>query len=139
MQHEQSRVDNALACDGHVGHKVLCQIPRGEGVEVSTELNTDRLQILAELVIGVVLRAVECHMLEEVSQTLLVVTLLNSTYIVHDIELSQALGLLVVADVIGQSVRQHALANLLVSRQRLRGIHLSKSCGHTHYDGYDQK
>ena len=78
-------------------------------------------------------------MLEEVSQTLLVVTLLNSTYIVHDIELGQALGLLVVADVIGQSVRQHALANLLISRQRLRGINLSESCGHTHNNGHDQK
>ena len=79
-------------------------------------------------------------MLEEVRQTLLVVVLLDSTYIVIDVELGHTLWLLVMTDVVCQSVRQYTLADLLVSWQGLRGVHLGLRCeGHAHHQGYDQK
>jgi hypothetical protein len=48
--------------------------------------------------------------LKEVSQTLLVVLLLDSTYIVVDIEASLTLRLLVVAEIIGHAIVQYAYA-----------------------------
>jgi hypothetical protein len=55
-------------------------------------------------------------MLEEVSQTLLVVILLNSTYIVRDVEVGQILLLVVVTKVVFHTIRQRSHADGLIRR-----------------------
>ena len=140
MKNHQRRVNNTLACYGHIGHVVLCVVPRCTCIEVSTELNADLLQILDQRLAGIVLRTVEGHVLKEVSQTLLVVVLLDGTNIVQDVELGHALGLLVVADVVGESILQHTLTHCGVSRQLLLQLHLRLCCeGYAHHKGHNHK
>ena len=137
VQNHQRRIHNALACYGHIGHIVLRVVPRSTCIEVGTELNADLLQILDQRLAGVVLRTVEGHVLKEVSQTLLVVILLDGTHIVQDVELGHTLGFLVVTDVVGKSVLQHTLAHggiggKLLIHLRLRGESYAHHKGHNH-------
>ena len=75
-------------------------------------------------------------MLEEVSKTLLVVILLNSTYIVVDVEARLTLGLLVVADVIGKAVVELTYAHCGIHRKRSHRI-LSIDTRHTNHKCYE--
>ena len=128
MQDHQCRVHHALTSHWHILHIVLCEVPRSEGVEVCAKLHTNLLKVLNHSLAWVGLCTVECHMLKEVSQALLVVILLNSTHIVYDVEVSHTLWLLVVTDVVGESVLKFTDANRLVSRDRLLWIDLRKGC-----------
>ena len=124
VQHQQRRVYHALALNGHIGHVILRKVPRGEGVEVGAELDADLFEILRQRLVGEILSAVEGHVLEEVRQPLLRIVLLYGTHVMNDIKLGHALRFLVVADVIGQSVRQLTRTDLLVSLDLLHGVHL---------------
>ena len=142
VQHQQRRVDHALALYGYIGHIILRQVPRSEGVEVGAELHADLLEILRQTLLREVLRTVEGHVLEEVGQTLLRVVLLYGSNIVYDIELGHALRFLVVADVVGQSVGQFARADLLVGLDLLHGVHLRNGLLRTpahEYQGHQQQ
>jgi hypothetical protein len=55
--------------------------------------------------------------LEEVSKTLLVVILLDSTYIVVDVEACLTLRLLVVANVVGHAIVELAYTYFRIKRQ----------------------
>ena len=68
------------------------------------------------------LRSVECHVLEEVRQAVLVILLEDSTYRLRDMELAALFGLLVMTDVVGESVVQFAVSNGRVHRQFLRRL-----------------
>ncbi len=124
VQDEQRRVDDSLALHGNIAHVVLRQVPRGERIKVGSELHTDLLQILDQGLVGEILGAVEGHVLQKVSQTLLRIILLNSSYVVYDIEVGHVLRLLVVTDVVGQPVGEHARANLLIGLDGLHAIDL---------------
>ena len=74
------------------------------------------------------LRAVECHMLEEVSQTALVVVLLDRAHALSDVEVGLVLRPVVVTDVISKSVVQFSDAHLVVLRDR-RQLLCHQCCG----------
>ncbi len=124
VQHEQCRVDDALARGGHVGDRVLGVVLRGVGVEVAAELHADALEVVDHLLAAQVLRAVEGHVLQEVGQTLLGVVLLNGAHVVFDVEIGLSLGFLVVADVVVHAVGELAVAHGRVGRHRLHGVDL---------------
>ena len=63
---------------------------------------------------------VEGHVLQEVRQTILVVLLEDGTYSLRDMKLRTLFGLLIMTDVVCQSVIQSAVTNLRVHRQFLR-------------------
>ena len=62
------------------------------------------------------LGTIESHVLKEMGETVLVILLEDSTYGLRDMELGTLLRLLIVADVVGQSVVQMPHAYVLVNR-----------------------
>jgi hypothetical protein len=87
-------------------------VPRRVRVEIGAEPHADALEIAHELVLLEPLRAVERHVLVEVSEPALIVVLLHRAGVDSEPEQCAFLGLLVLQDVIGQAVRQHALLEL---------------------------
>ena len=71
---------------------------------VGIPLSTETVHELRHSVAGEMFRAVERHVLEEVSQTILIILLLDSTHTLGDVEVHFSLRIVVVADVIGQSI-----------------------------------
>ena len=115
VKNKESQID-VLCCYGQILNLILCIVPRCRSIEVKTELNSRSLQTLNHRLIWEILRAIESHMLKEVSQSLLVILLLHSTHIVVDIETRLTLGLLIVADIVGHTIIQFANANGRVER-----------------------
>ena len=117
MQYKEARVNDALADDGDVVEHVLCLLKACRGVDVTAELGTDTLQILKQFLVGEILCTVETHVLKEVGKTVLVVLLLESTYICRQVELGTLCRLRIVTDVIGKSVLELANSYIRVNRQ----------------------
>ena len=74
-------------------------MPR-EGIDTIFS-NTYTLQLIAYLVTREVLCVLKCQVFEEMSKTLLVLSLLNGSYIVIDIETCLLLKFSVVTNVVG--------------------------------------
>ena len=64
--------------------------------------------------------SVEGHVLQKVRQTILMVLFEDRTNGLRDVELATLLGLLIVTDVIRQSVVQLSITNFRINRQFLR-------------------
>ena len=125
VQDEQTGVNNALAGRRHVRDVIHRTVDSSVGVQVATELHTNRLAPLHNIVTLEVLRTVEAHMLQEVSQTTLVVILLNRTHALGDVKLCALFGPCIVANVIRQTVVQLANAHVGVCGNRLLSHHSS--------------
>ena len=133
VEDEQARVNYARALHGDVGDVVDGLVDRGVGIEVLAKLYTDGLEPVDERVAGEVLGAVEAHVLEEVGQTALVFVLEDRAYLLGDEEVGLTFGVLVVTDVVGQSVGELAHDYGAVDRgvrrlNQLRHV-LSRSAG----------
>ena len=114
VKDEETRVNGSWNLHVHVVDVIYCLVKRSVGVKVLTELDTNLLEILLEVVTREVLRSVETHVLKEVSKTELVIFLLHRTYVLSNIEECSLLWPLVVTNVISQTVWQSALLNLRV-------------------------
>ena len=106
VQNQQTRVDDALARRGYITYIIYRLVDRGIGVEVGSELHTDSLAPLHDIVTLEVLGTVEAHVLQEVSQSALLVILLNGAHALCDVELGTLLGPSIMTNVISQSVVQ---------------------------------
>ena len=129
---EQTRVDDTLARRGYITNIIYRLVYRRIGVQVSTELHTYALTPAQHLVTLEMFRAVEGHVLQEVSQTTLVVVLLNRAHTLGNVELGTVFGPCVVTDVISQSVVQLTDTHVGVHRNRR---HLHALLGYSH-DAY---
>ena len=103
-QNHEAGVDNRLARRGYITYIIDRLVDRSVGVQVVTKLHTDGLAPAQQFVALEVLRAVEGHVLEEVSQTALRVVLLNRAHLLGNVELGALFGPVVVTNVISQSV-----------------------------------
>ena len=113
-QNEETRID-VVARHGNIVDVVDRFVGRGVGVQVLTEFHADAFAILDELaVVGEVLRPVESHVLEKVSQTALVVVLLNRSHLLGDVEIDLSFRFGVVPNVVGQPVGEFSLPNGVV-------------------------
>ncbi len=122
VQDRKGGVDSALASHRNVLYHILGIVPARAGIEVVAEHYADLFQIVYHGLARKVLRTVEGHMFEEVSQTLLVVVLLYGTHVMQDVEAGLTLGLLVVADVVGHAVFELAYTKILIGRDRLQPL-----------------
>ena len=129
VQDQQTGIDDTLTIQRHARHIVAGLLLSGESVEVSTELHTHLLQVVDQHLAGQVLRAIESHMLQEVSQTLLVILLLNSTHVVQNVELGLISGLGIATYVVGHTVVQLAGSHSCIGRN-----HLSRCRSYECYD-----
>ena len=119
---EQRAIHDTRTISRHIGETIDRLINRGISIDVSTEVHTHRFKIIDDSFAGEMLGTIECHMLQEVRQTVLVILFEDSTNRLRDVELSTLLGLLIMTDIIGQSVFQLAIANLRVHGEFLRRL-----------------
>ena len=104
MQHKQAGINYALTHNGDIVEHVLCLLKTCRGIDIYSELGTNALQVLKQLLVGEVLCTVEAHVLQKMRKTILVVLFLECTYICRQIELGTLCRQVVVADIIGKSV-----------------------------------
>ena len=104
MKYEEARVDDAFPYDRYVVEHVLSLLEACRCVDVSSELGSDALKPLKKGLAREVFRSVEAHVLEEVSETVLVIVFLECSYVSSKVEFSSLCWLIVVADVIGHTV-----------------------------------
>ena len=108
VQYQQARVNCACRFHIHIINIINSLVERGIGIQILTELHTDTLQILLQPVAGEMRSTIEAHMLQEMSQTTLVLLLLNRTHLLGNVEVAAFLRPLIVADVIGEAIGQNA-------------------------------
>ena len=113
-----SGVDRRRVCCGHIVQVVACFIVRGVGIQVRTEFDAVTLQIFYHLFARQVLGAVEGHVFEEVGEALLGIFLLDSSYVVENVERCLSLGFFVVTDVVRHAVFESSDAHLLIGGNR---------------------
>ena len=123
VQDEQTRVGNALTLHGHRRDVIHRLVYGGIGVQVGTELHADGLtpghdaQFLS--LAWEVLRTVESHVLQEVSQSTLARLFQDGTHALGDVEVGQSLVLGIMADIVRHAVLQLTRTDCRVLRQRL--------------------
>ena len=118
VQDQQCGVDRRRVCCGHIVQVVACFIVRGVGIQVRTEFDAVTLQIFYHLFARQVLGAVEGHVFEEVGEALLGIFLLDSSYVVENVEGCLSLGFFVVTDVVRHAVFESSDAHLLIGGNR---------------------
>ena len=138
LEDQQARVDSALAGAGHVVDVIDGLGNAGIGIQVLTEGYTQRAGIVDDaLALAVeVLTAVKGHVLQEVGKTTLALLLLDGAYALGDVEVHTVLGIVVVADVVGQSAIQLADAYRIVNGHRAHRLclgHVYAEC-HEHHE-----
>ena len=116
VQDIKARVNVAVA-HGHTVDVVHSFVGRSISVQVLTKLHTDAFAILHQAVAREMLSTVEAHVLQEVSQTALVVLFLHRTHLLCDIEVYTIFGQRIAAHVVSQAVFKFAIAHCLVDRQ----------------------
>ena len=104
MHHEQRRVDDSLAIGRHIRKTIDCLVNRCIGIDISAEVNANRFEIVDDTFAWEMLCTIESHVLQEVRQPILVVLFKDSSYGLCYMKLATLLRLLIMTDVIGQSV-----------------------------------
>ena len=119
MEDPQAGVDCARhGGHGHVVYIIYGLVDAGIGIQVSTEFHTDALAVFHHAIAREMLRAVEAHVLQEMGQTALVLVFQDGAHFLGDVEIGLPLRLLIVPDVVGQSVVKLADAHLRIDRDR---------------------
>ena len=126
VQDQQNAIHRGGTCRGYIIDIIYGFVNRSVCVQLLTKLHTDTLQIAQQGIIRVVFSAVKAHVFQEVSQTALVLFLLDGTYLLCDIKIGLARSLHILANIIGKTIGQLALASLGILWQRL----CADTCNH---------
>ena len=116
MHDEQCGVNYALAIGGDITQTIDSLINAGIGVDIAAEVDTDGFEVLDDSFSGEVLRTIERHMLKEVRQSILVVLLEDSPHGLGYMEICALFRLLIMPDIVSQSVIQFSDAYIGVNR-----------------------
>ena len=122
MENEQHGVDGGLAGCGYIINVVHRLVDAGVGIELLAKLHAKGLKIANDAILGEVLGTIEAHVLEEMSQTALVVLLLNRTHLLCNVEVCLSLGVLVVTDVVSKPVVKFPDTGVRVDGKRLHSL-----------------
>ena len=106
VQYQQHRIDEGIAHQRHCGYIVHRLVPGSISVYVVAEAHSVFGQELEQALAGIVLGAVECHVLQEMGEPVLVVFFLQCSHVVGDIELRASRRVLIVIEIVGHSVVQ---------------------------------
>ena len=134
MDNHQAGVDNALTHDRNIVKHICGLLDSGGCVDVVAEIRPYALEIVQQSLSREILGTVEAHVLEEVRETVLVRGFLDCTNMRCQIEFSPLCRLVIMFDVISQTIVELAYADSGVVRQQLLGIRgkregHGKNCG----------
>ena len=87
MQNEYTAINNLISfVGGSIHNGVNCFVECRIRIQVSSKTTTDTFQESDQVLAGEMLRSVERHMFQEVSQTLLVIFFQNRTHLLSDVK-----------------------------------------------------
>ena len=125
---EQARVESALACGRHIVDIIHGLVDRSVGIEVATKFHTEGAGVVDQAIAGVIFGTIESHVFKEVSQTTLTFFFLNRAHALSDVEIHMVLGIIVVTNIVSESVSEFAYANGGVGRHIRNGLCLRRNC-----------
>ena len=117
LEDPESRIDELRAVGRH-GQHVHGFVEAGEGVEVRPQAHADALEIVDQLLLCEVGGAVEGHVLEEVSHSLLPLFFEDGAGVDGQVELGPVPGLAVGVDQVAEAVLQLAGDDLRIEGER---------------------
>ena len=105
-------------CTGsrNIGKVINCLLYCCIGVEITAILYADALQIVLQRVALEMVGTIEGKVLQEVSQTALVIILIDRTHFLCDVETGYMLRITVVTNVVSQSIIKTTYLHILVYR-----------------------
>ena len=115
MKHEKCTVEDFLT-SRHVRETIHSFVERSVGIDIATETNANRFEVVDEKFVREVCSSVERHVFEEVSETILVVFFEDGTYGLCDVEFATFFRLVVVTDVISKTIVEMTDADIGVDR-----------------------
>ncbi len=118
VEHEQTGVYDALAYHRYVVKHVCRLLDTGSRIDIVSEIGSYALKIFQKQLSREILGSVEAHVLEEVSQTVLVRGLLDCAHMRCKIKFRPLGRFVIVLDVISQAIVQLAYTDSLVVRQQ---------------------
>ena len=116
VQNQQARVLHTFASGRYTRDVVNSALYACVSIKVVTKLNTHAFAPLHQIVAGKTLGAIEAHVFEEVCQSTLIVFFHYRTHFLSNVEFSLSFRIIVVTDIIGQSVRQLSNSHLWIYR-----------------------
>ena len=102
----------------HIGEVINGFVDAGIGIQVSAILHTDALQVILQGIALEVVGTVEGEVLQKVSQTALVIILIDRTHFLSDVETCHMLRESIMTNVVGQSIVEMAYLHILVHWDR---------------------
>ena len=106
FQYKQTGIECSLTLGRNIANTIDRFIDTGIGIEVAAELHTQRAGVVDDAITLEIIRAIESHVLQEMSQTALVIVLLNTSHTLCNVEVGHILRPVVFTDVISQTIVQ---------------------------------
>ena len=120
---EQAGVYYSFPYNGNIVEHVGSLLYSGGGIDVPAEFGSYRLEVIQHLFPGKILGSVETHVLEKMCKTVLIRSFLYCTDIGGKIKLGPLCRLVVVSDIVCQTVFKFSLAYLRIIGQQALSEH----------------
>ena len=133
VQNEQRSIDDTFTDGRNVVEHIHGLFHAGGSIDVASEFSTYALEIIQHHFAGQILGAVQGHVFQEVSQTILRRAFLNGAHVGKQVILSSVGRFLIVTDVVSQSIVQLAITHGRIFHHGRLRINLR------HGDGCHQK
>ena len=116
LEDEHTRIYGCSTSSWYVGKIVNGLVDTCVSIQILTILHTNALKIVLKAIALEMLRTIESQVLQEVSQTTLVVVLINRTNLLCNVETCYMLREIVVTNVVGKAVVKVTDSHILVNR-----------------------
>ena len=104
MEYHEAGIHQSHVCSRNGADVIYSLVLCSVGIDVASERNTVTLQCLDDSFVREVLGSLECHVLQEVGETVLVIVLQNCTDVLDDVETGPVFRFLIMSYIIGQPV-----------------------------------
>ena len=116
LEDEHTRIYGCSTSSWYVGKIINGLVDTCVSIQILTILHTNALKIVLKAIALEMLRTIESQVLQEVSQTTLVVVLINRTNLLCNVETCYMLREIVVTNVVGKAVVKVTDSHILVNR-----------------------
>ena len=137
LEDEHTRIYGCSTSSWYVGKIVNGLVDTCVSIQILTILHTNALEIVLETVSLEMFGAIESQVLQEVSQTTLVVILIDGTHLLCNVETSYMLREIVVTNVIGQDIVEVTDSHILVNRYLWHLLCHHTTCSKQHHRCYE--
>ena len=137
LENQHAGIDSGGTGSRNIREIIYRLVDASVGIQVLAILHADALEIVLETVSLEMFGAIESQVLQEVSQTTLVVILIDGTHLLCNVETSYMLREIVVTNVIGQAIVEVTDSHILVNRYLWHLLCHHTTCSKQHHRCYE--